>query len=1015
MKTLLLSWFIGASAVAASEIKFNRDILPVLSENCFFCHGPDKANQAADLRLDLRDAAIESRAIVPGNSADSLAIQRILSTDPDDIMPPADSHRTLSEREKELLVQWIDEGAPYQKHWSFIPVDHEAEVPTAESSAIDNPIDRIVFTGLESLDLKPQPEAQKTFLLRRVYFDLIGLPPTPAEVTAFLNDDSENAYERVVDELLSRREYGERMAVHWLDLARYADSYGYQVDRDRPVWAWRDWVIESFNNNLPYDDFVTYQLAGDLLPNPTQEQRLATAFNRLHQQKAEGGSVEEEFRVEYICDRVNTFGTAFLGLTLECSRCHDHKYDPISQKEYFQLFAFFDDIDESGLYPYFGKSVPTPALKLSSPDQKAKIQALEDQTDQLIRQLIVERKSSSEDELQTWFESNPDLAVRLAKAEAMDLKPETEERGRLFDGDAETATAIGAVSRHDPFSVSFSAWTPKHHERAVICHYSGAWTDGGSRGWELLSLNGQLRFSLIHFWPGNAISIETNKPFPLDQWTQISLTYDGSSQAKGLKIYVDGKLAESTIVRDKLDRFIQFPDFPENKRPAGIRWGARERDRGFKGGRVDQAVYYPQELHSIEVTAINDDSFLARLQDKAFGSLDSHERAFIREAHLAQQHSADQSTMETLTAARQAHAKAIESIPEIMTMVELPEPKQAYLLERGAYDARGEAVIPQTPKALSLLPDDFPTNRLGLAMWLTDPDHPLFARVAVNRFWMLCFGRGLVGTAEDFGLQGEQPQYQELLDHLASDFIANEWDVKALMRKIVTSQTYRQQSIADQSIMRDDPSNRLLARGPSHRLPAEMIRDGILAASGLLVEKNGGSSVRPYDLSEAFININVPKNNGVYQRSLYTYWKLRAPSPVMMAFDAVKRDVCSAKRQTSNTPLQSLVLLNGPQFVEAARVAGSNAWQEENGKLADIIRNLSLRFIGREPDSVEIEILSELFQEQKELFEANPESADALLAVGHQAKQDNIEPADHAAVTVLAQTLINFDEYVMKR
>ncbi|MEM9159839.1 MAG: DUF1553 domain-containing protein, partial [Verrucomicrobiota bacterium] len=964
--------------------------------------------------------AVEEGAIVPGEPEESFLIERIYADDKDEVMPPPKSHLSLSEEEKDLLKRWIAEGAKYEKHWSFMSLDHEYEVP--DFNGLENQIDRIVLSELKDKGIEIQGEARKTSLLRRVYFDLIGLPPTPEEVRAFLADSSEEAYGKVVDGLLSRPEYGERMAVDWLDLARYADTYGHQVDQDSSVWRWRDWVIDSFNENLPYDEFVTYQLAGDLLPEPTLEQRLATAFNRLHQQKSEGGSVEEEFRVEYVNDRVNTFGTAFLGLTMECARCHDHKYDPISQKDYYQLFAFFDDIDEAGLYSYFGNAVPTPALSLLDESTDEALIELAEKEFSLKRSLD-EKVSEVENEvLEAWLKGgDAGLTRNLEDGNSieflMDKGDEETKVGKVeFDGDVEVKSAVGEVSRHDSFSLSFSVWASAYAERNVICHYSVAWTDAASRGWELLAIDGKLRFSLIHFWPGNAISVEALEALPEGEWAKVTVSYDGSSRASGLKIYLDGAPMETRVLRDSLTKSIQFADIKQEDRiPKGIMWGARFRDRGFAGGKVKDAAYFDRELHPIEVAFLDERQRLSGLARKDPEDLSELELYFLKKTYAETQVNEAKALADGLQAVREERGEMLDAVEEIMTMAELDQPKKAYVLERGAYDARGEEVFAATPEALSPFPEGLPRNRLGLARWLTAADNPLFARVTVNRFWMMCFGRGLVDTAEDFGLQGEFPHYQNLLDFLAVNLMENDWDVKALMKMIVTSRVYRQNSLGSPDMMESDPANKLLARGPRHRLSAEMIRDSALAAGGLLRKEIGGKPARPYDLSEAFVKIEVPEDESLYRRSLYTYWKRRAPSPLMMTFDAVKRDVCSAKRQTTNTPLQSLALLNGPQFIEAARAAGGLAWDEEGGDLEEVIRNLSLRFISREPDEKELLILKQLFHEQKDYFAQDEAGVSAILNVGGLGLDTKASDLELVAATLLAQTLMNFDESVVKR
>ncbi len=994
----------GISA-ASPKVQFNRDIRPILSDKCFFCHGPDAKKREADLRLDVRESAVKEGHIVPGNAAKSLVLQHILSADPKEHMPPAKSKlNDLTAAEVGTLTQWIQEGAEYEGHWSFLPLRPEA----VQGQSIDS----IVVAGLEARGLKLQPEATPETLIRRLSFDLTGLPPSPAEVTAFVADhaaDADASVQRLVTRLLASPRYGERMAVDWLDVARYADSYGFQVDRERDVWRWRDWVVKAFNDNLPYDQFVTWQLAGDLLPKPTDEQILATAFNRLHQQESEGGSVEEEYRVEYVADRVQTVATAFLGLTFECARCHDHKYDPILQKEYYGLFSMFQNIDEAGLYSYFTQSPPTPAMMLMTPAVKeqmaglqARVAALENQL--VNKPLVVPDLSQGElahftfdtlekNKLADALHPAPPPVEKDAK-EAKETKDKKEKEkappetaavlrgenklvpGRLgqaiqFTGDDPVDLPLGNFQRHEPFSVSLWVQTPDVKDRAVVFHRSQAWTDAASRGYELLIEEGKLKWSLIHFWPGNAISIRTKATVPLNQWIEVAVTYDGSSRAEGLHIFVDGHRADVEVVKDKLTK--NFTGGGHDN----ISLGERMRDRGFKNGLVDDLRIFGRDVsNGLEA---NDPAALA------------------------------------LQKAR-AELFALQDVQEeLMVMQELPQPKKAYILSRGQYDKRTEEVGPVTPAALSPFPPNAPNNRLGLAQWLTAPNHPLMARVTVNRFWYNLFGRGLVKTTEDFGSQGERPLYPELVDYVARRFIQLGWDVKALVREIVTSRVYRQRSLADPRTMADDPENQWLARGPRHRLPAEMVRDNALAAAGLLNETIGGAPVNPYEMTEAFKPVTPGAGDGVYRRSLYTQWRRTSPPPAMMAFDAPKRSVCLSKRERTDSPLQALILLNGIQYVEAARVLGEKLFLEAKGDVARMIESGFMRCLSRSPDTREVQIATRLYQEQLTHFQAVPKEAEELLKIGN-AKRDTAVPGpEAAAATVLAQAFLNHDACIVKR
>ena len=1003
------------SAQAADAVKFNRDVRPILSDKCFFCHGPDAKKREADLRLDVREVAVEADAIVPGKPDESEMIKRILSTTPKEHMPPAKSKLApLAPAEIETLRRWIAEGAVYEKHWSFNSL-----------KPVDAPgLDTLVEKGLAGRGLKPQPEADRHTLIRRVSFDLTGLPPTPAEIEAFVKDATPGAYERLVDRLLTSPRYGERMAVDWLDVSRYADSYGFQVDREREVWPWRDWVIRAFNDNLAFDQFITWQLAGDLLPNATDEQILATAFNRLHQQETEGGSVEEEYRVEYVADRVQTFATAFLGLTFECARCHDHKFDPITHKDYYQLFSLFQNIDEAGLYSYFTESPPTPALVLADAPAKQRFATLQ-QTAADEEKKLAALRDAKRDPFVAWLASHP-IDVKIP-GELAGFGFESLEAGKLtnwmddkqpatlhgenklvpgrvgnaveFTGDDAVDLPVGNFHRHEPFSVSLWLKTPDVKARAVVFHRSKAWTDAASRGYELLIEDGKLKWSLIHFWPGNAISIRARDTLPLNEWTHVVVTSDGSSRAAGLRLYVNGRLAPADVIKDELTKDITGGGGDN------IALGERFRDRGFKGGAIDEFRVFGRELTRLEALATADAAAANTLLARDSGEAQREYFLATVDADYAQQ-------LDAVKAARGEVVKFADGLKEMMVMHELPQPKKAWTLFRGQYDQHRDEVHAGTPSALPPWSADAPKNRLGLAQWLTDPQHPLTARVLVNRFWQSIFGRGLVRTAEDFGSQGARPLYPEVLDWLALRFIQSGWDTKALIKTIVMSGTYRQRSIADAKTMTDDPDNEWLARGPRFRLSAEMIRDNALAAAGLLSEKLGGPPVNPYEMSEAF----KPATPGdVYRRSVYTNWRRTGPPPAMIAFDAPRRAVCTAKRERTDSPLQALILLNGTQYVEAARVLGEKLLRDANGDVAAMIEQGFLRCLSRPPDAREREIVQQLYHEQLAYFQAKPDEAAALLKTGNAKPAADISAPAAAAATVLAQTLMNHDVSVVKR
>jgi hypothetical protein len=1025
----------------SKQVDFNFEIRPILSDKCFKCHGPDPRNRKAGLRLDKKEGAFGttesgSRAIVPGDLEQSELINRITATDKAERMPPESLGRTLSPQEIELLKRWVNQGAPWQAHWSFLaPV--RAEPPNvSDHSWPRNPIDHFVLARLEAERLAPAREARKEVLIRRLFFDLTGLPPSVAEVDAFLADRSPHAYERLVDRLLDSPRFGERMAIDWLDLARYADTYGYQADVYRAMWPWRDWVVQALNANLPFDQFITWQLAGDLLPQPTRPQVLATAFNRHHRQTNEGGSIEEEFRVEYVADRTNTFSTAFLGLTLECARCHSHKYDPISQTEYYQLFSFFNSIDESGLYSHFTNAIPTPTLLLAAASVESSIAEASRKVkvaEEALERLALARRPAFE----TWLASvGRELTVpgligdfplesidsgqvtnRAAPrtpghaSENPELVQGRIGKGIRLSGENNVTLALGNFDRFEPFSLALWLKTPNFKDRAVILHRSMSWTDAGSRGYQLLIEDGKLSVALIHFWPGNAIGIKAIEPFVLDRWTHVAIAYDGSSRASGLQLYVNGRRAPVEVVRDNLAKTITGGGNDQ------ITVGQRFRDRGFKNGLIDEIKVFERALTPIEVAQIHEDTVPAIPADLT--KLRAPKRDELFAYYLSAVDSEYHKQLAALKELRKHLAAFVDPVAEIMVMCELPSERPTYLLKRGAYDAPAGRVERGTPASLSPFSAAWPRNRLGLAQWLTDPNHPLTARVAVNRWWQAFFGRGIVSTPEDFGSQGQLPSHPALLDWLARTLIDSGWDCKRVLRLILTSATYRQSSDAPGGHSAKDPENILLGRGPRLRLSAEMLRDNALAASGLLVGTMGGPPVKPYQPpglweEKSGLAYERDRGSGSHRRSLYTFWKRTSPPPSMLTFDATTREFCVVKRQTTATPLQALVLLNDPQYVEAARALAERAYREGGEGLRSRIRFVFRTLTSREPSSREMVTLERLFREQLDEFHSGRADAKKLLASGDAPGDPAIDPFECAAMTVLVQALLNFQDAVNK-
>lgn len=1032
---------------------FGRDILPILSDKCFHCHGPDAGARKGNLRLDTKEGAFRIRkghaVIVPGKSADSELIQRIHSDDASDVMPPKESNRSLTAQQKALLKQWIDSGAKWDEHWAFQAAKRPAMPAVQQAAWIKQPLDHFVLAKLEAARLTPQRDAPREAWLRRVSLDLTGLPPSLSELDAFLADTSATAYEKQVDRLLASPRYGERMATEWLDVSRYADTHGYQMDRYRPMWPYRDWVVQAFNNNLPYDQFITWQLAGDLLPNATREQRLATAFNRLHMQNEEGGVIEEEYRVSYVVDRVNTFGTAFLGMTFDCTRCHDHKYDPFTMKDYYSLFSFFQNIDESGQTSYFTSSMPVPTLLLTNDATDKQLAAKRQHISQATTQLNdIVSKPYLQKQFQAWLKNDRtnlfrtrayahftfdeikagktyNRLTRQNPANAHE-QPQLVEghvgKAVLLDGEnGFTFPKLGHVNRTTPFSFSLWIKSPAATPRAVVLHHSKAPIDAGSRGYELLLEDNRVAFGLHHMWPGNALKVKTQATLPANTWTQVTVTYDGTSSAAGTHLYLNGQLAPVEVVRDYLYKDITY----EGGEPE-LTLGYRFRDNGFKGGVVDDLRFYSGSLSPWEVLAEFDEKQAEQIKHKPAEQLSESEKQMLF-LHFQKFHCfITQMLRGVIASCHDDINQLTKNVPEAMVMHELPRPKPAYILKRGAYDAPGEMITASTPAILPAMQKDLPRNRLGLARWLIDPQHPLTARVAVNRLWQQMFGMGLVETSDNLGTQGARPSNQDLLDWLTQEFVqpsdptAKPWDVKRLLKMMALSATYRQESRSTAEQLAKDGDNKLLGHYPIRRLSAEMLRDQALFESGLLVEKQGGPGVKPYQpdglWEVAMGNPKYDRGTGadLYRRSLYTYWKRTVPHPAMVTFDAAERNVCIVRRQSTSTPLQALALLNDVQMVEAAKMLGQRM-QRRPGTLEDRLRWAFRQVTCQTATEKEVAVLTRLWSEQRIQYQKDAVATQKLLATG-ESKVDPQLPADElAANTIVALALFNHDGAVMRR
>ena len=888
----------------------------------------------------------------------------------------------------------------------------------------------------------PKPPPEKW--LRRVTFDLTGLPPSLAEIEAFKADPSPTAHETVVDRLLASPAYAERMTTEWLDVARYSDSNGYQRDGERLVWPWRDWVISAFEQNMPYDEFVTLQVAGDLLPDAGPAEVLPTAFNRLHGHVMEGGIVPEEYRVEYVADRTHTFGTAFLGLTLECARCHDHKYDPLPTKDYYSLTSFFANIDESGLISFFTEKTPTPAMPLSTAEADAKFaQAISEQLRATNKLEQLDHDPDHAESFETWLQFHrpavtwPGLVGHLSFDAMVDetlvnsVNPRTPARtssdnkivpGKFgqameFEGDALTHLPdVGHFRREDPFS--FSVWLKPHHiapRENIFSRGAGA-DDAASMGYEFLLIDGKPTASLIHFWPGNALRVQALDPLPAGEWKHVVITYDGSSKAAGLKLFLDGKPMATRVVADHLTSSItDWMKISADSHRQHIVFGQRYRDRGFPQGQLDEFLAFDRELTADEAQHLFDGEHLTQLLAKDSAALTPADRSALYAYFLSTTSNAAREIKQELHAARAQWNRTMDALPAISIMRESPTPKPAYVLERGAYDAHGEPVTANTPRALPPFPADQPRNRLGLARWLFQPDHPLTARVAVNRYWQMMFGKGIVRTPEDFGSQGRPPTHPELLDWLARDFVSSGWDVKHLLRQMALSATYRQSTLISAETREKDPENLTFCRSQPKRLQAEMIRDNALAVSDLLIHKIGGPPTFPYELAVGFEPVDPDPGDGVYRRSLYTRIKRNSPAPVMVAFDAPKRDVCTVQRSEVASPLQPLITLNGPQFVEASRVLAQELLTRVGGTPSTMIEEAFYRLTSRKPDADETALMKNLYDIQLAEFSENPEDAASLIAIGHAPAPDHLPPPQLAAGTVVVNALMNLHESLTQR
>ncbi len=1003
----------AAKADGPEKLEYNRDIRPILAENCFACHGPDSASRKADLRLDRREAAVELGAIAPGDPDSSELVFRVTESDPMVVMPPPSTKKTLTDEQKETLRRWVAEGAEYQPHWSLIPPTRPAPPAVQAETWIRNPIDRFVLAKLEAKGISPAPEADRRTLARRASLDLTGLPPTPEQVEAFVADAEPDAYERFVDGLMNSPAWGEHRARYWLDAARYADTHGLHFDNFREMWSYRDWVIKAFNKNVPFDRFTVEQLAGDLLPDRTLDQQVASGFNRCNLTTNEGGTIPEENLVGYTRDRTETVSQVWLGLTAGCAVCHDHKFDPLSQREFYEMAAFFNNSTQGAMDGNI-KDTP-PIVVVPATDDWDRWNAVGGELAEARKQ-VEARKAVARAEFDSWLAgSTPETLAALVPSEGQRL------RAGLGDRFGAAATTPGSVEIADsgdfekdqPFS--YGAWVRPAKPGLTGAVVARMDDTKDYRGWDLWVEGGRVGTHIISKWEGDALKVVANAELKPGEWTHVLVTYDGSAKAAGVKVYYDGRPQPVRVVADALKGSIRAA--------VPLKVGQRSNssplaDTTIHDLRVFGRAVTPEEAlrlagatRGLDLIALPADkrpeAEVAALYDWWLDAIDGSMKGV-------------RARLDALVA-EEAAIKSRGTIAHVMQ--ERPEEAMAYVLYRGDYDKRRDPVKPDTPDALPPMPPELPRNRLGFAQWLLRADNPLTARVAVNRAWQEIFGTGLVRTAGDFGVAGELPSHPELLDWLAVEFRESGWDMKHLYKLMVTSAAYRQSAAGSRESREKDPENRLLSRGPRFRMDAEMVRDYALAAGGLLSERLGGPSVRPYQPDGVWEAVAMPESNtrlyrrdggeALYRRSLYTFWKRAAPPASMDIFNAPSRETCTVRRERTNTPLQALVTLNDPQFVEAARHLATltlKSGESPDERFAFLGRRLLARSFRPE----EIEILRGSLDGLLGHYRANPDDAKALIAVGESKADAALDAPTLAAWTMLANELMNLDEVLNK-
>lgn len=1030
--------------VQQGAIEYNRDIRPILAEACFACHGADSAARKAGLRLDQRDAAIEAGAIVPGKPDKSSLVARIHADGEKELMPPLKTNKKLTAEQRKLLAKWIETGAEYQPHWSFIPPARPIVPNVKDQNWVRNTIDAFVLAKLEAAGLKPAPEADRRTLARRLAFDLTGLPPAPEDVEAFVADKDANYYEKYVDKLMASPHWGEHRGRYWLDYARYADTHGIHFDNFREVWAYRDWVIKAFNDNQKFDQFTIEQLAGDLLPNPTLDQRVATGFNRCNITTNEGGVIPEEYVVLYARDRTETTSQVWMGLTTGCAVCHDHKYDPVTQRDFYSLSAFFNNTTQNAMDGNVHNTPPI--IQVPKPEDRPRFDALGREL-AAAKAKVDARKAAAKGNFAEW----------LKTAKAADFEGKVPTQGLVFHaplkegqgkevavkvGEKETKVAfdggytwangkdkknaftiqpgkaiefkdVGDFDRTQPFAVSM--WVSiggRGKNGAILGRMDEA---NNFRGWDVWIQNDRIATHLINNFPSDAVKVVAKTPLQPNKWTHVTVAHDGTGKSGGIKIFYDGEPQPQDVEADTLKS--------TTRTTVPLKIGQRHTSSRVAGIALEDLRIYDRQLTGIDAQQL---SGSRRTVDILAKPAEKRTPAEVEELFTWWVVSQDKEYRDLAAAFRklQEEEVAIKSrgtIAHVMNERPNSEPG-AFVLFRGDYDKRRDPVKADTPKAMPPMPKDLPRNRLGLAQWLVSKEHPLTARVTVNRFWQELYGTGLVRTSGDFGIAGELPSHPELLDWMALEFQSH-WDVKKFFKQLVTSATYRQAAVVTPEKLDKDRDNRLLSRGPRFRMDAEMIRDQALAASGLLVRKLGGPSVKPYQPDGVWEAVAMIGSNtrdyrrdageALYRRSMYTFWKRSAPPASMEVLNAPNREQCTVKRDRTNTPLAALLTMNDVQFVEAARVLAEKTIAAAPADEARI-EFIAKRLIARPFRAEELAIVKETLASLRSHYKAKPEEAKKLIAFGESKPDAKLDPSELAAWTMLANQLLNLDEVLNK-